>query len=967
MSGFKLFWIYLFYFGTAKKICNFHHIRRSAILKCTGSPTADDVLQARKDLEYNKDLSGITGLSLTRCRISNLSYETFDFHAFIKITFLGLGNNRLTSLPENLFNSAALTDLKELDLEHNELGYLSSTQFAALENLHTLKLGYNNFTTFKPGLFRSNPISDLHINNNKIELLPDDFLTGNISKTLKKLLIGSNKLKKIPQCIFKKNASEAIFPELKELHLGRNNISKLPNELLSSTNWSLLSLIDLSFNQLETLPQYIFHSSALSRLEFLTFSHNRITVLEKELFTSIYLQNLTAIDFSYNNITDIPIETFHSHYLGKLQKINFGHNKISELAVKLFGSPYLPNLNIIDFSYNQINSIPSGFLENHRVCLLNLAKNKISSLGDIITEVLGDASRQRSCKRKLNVSYNVLTVQQTNFIELMMTGHINGYLDLSFNNISKFVAFPETHFVSFPEKPLDENWLNISGNQRFSVINLVKTALEIDLNEIDMSKRSYFTPKSIFHLHVLIQAFPYEYNCNCEMMKYIKLQKTPHFKGSLAIYEDQDKHHRFLKLYNILNKLKCGSPNHLQGKYLSEVKEIELQCEHSKCTDNKKCTCTETPSNDTIKINCSDIQIKRMPLIKQNLSKLQIYLDCNEIYKFPIADITFSVNVDLLDLSYNFITNIPDAFFSHYPNITHLNLVGNHLTTLPTAAEWNFISSLEVLEFRKNNFTCNCSGLQLKETLGWLNAKPGTTVTDLNQIKCSFPTAVKDKVIYNLSDSLFGCPFVNLVFIMALTLSLLLFFSVLMFITYFFRYYISLFLFIHFGWRFWYSYTEDETLYDAFISYSSKDSDWVIDQLMNPLENLDPPYNLCLHERDFLIGVPICDNISKAIEGSKCTICVVSKNWLESDWCQFEFRVAHCLATVEKQIRLLVILKEEMPEDKIKGDLKFYMKTFTYLDAANTLFWSRLLNDLPRPDGDNIREENKQLDVIELV
>ena len=205
----------------------------------------------------------------------------------------------------------------------------------------------------------------------------------------------------------------------------------------------------------------------------------------------------------------------------------------------------------------------------------------------------------------------------------------------------------------------------------------------------------------------------------------------------------------------------------------------------------------------------------------------------------------------------------------------------------------------------------------------------------------------------------FGCPFINLVLILTLTLSLLLFFSVGIFIAYVLRYYISLFLFIHFGWRFCYSYTKDETLYDTFISYSSKDSDWLIDQLMNPLENLNPPYNLCLHERDFLIGEPICDNIRKAVEGSKCTICVVSKNWLESEWCQFEFRVAHDLASVKKQIRLLVILKEEIPKIKISGYLKFYMKTFTYIDSAHPLFWSRLLNDLPRPDVEEVREDNE--------
>ena len=295
-----------------------------------------------------------------------------------------------------------------------------------------------------------------------------------------------------------------------------------------------------------------------------------------------------------------------------------------------------------------------------------------------------------------------------------------------------------------------------------------------------------------------------------------------------------------------------------------------------------------------------------------------------------------------------------------------MNLAGNRLTNIPSAHEWKILNSLKVIEFIGNNFTCNCSGLKLKETLVWLNARTGAKVKDLNQIKCSSPPTVKDRVIYNLSDALFGCPYVNLVLILTLTLSLLLFFAVVIFIAYVLRNYISLFLFIHFGWRFCYSYTQDETFYDAFISYSSKDSDWVIDQLMNPLENLDPPYHLCLHERDFMIGEPICDNIRKAVEGSKCTVCVVSENWLESEWCQFEFRIAHVLASVEKHMRLLVILNEEIPKNQISGYLKFFMKTFTYLDSAHPLFWFRLLIDLPKPDGENIREENEQMDEIEL-
>ena len=224
---------------------------------------------------------------------------------------------------------------------------------------------------------------------------------------------------------------------------------------------------------------------------------------------------------------------------------------------------------------------------------------------------------------------------------------------------------------------------------------------------------------------------------------------------------------------------------------------------------------------------------------------------------------------------------------------------------------------------------------------------------------------LREKVIYNLPESAFGCPFVNLTLILTVTLTVVLVIVITIFIGYVFRYYISLCMFVHCGWRLFYNYTQEKTIYDVFISYSSLDSDWVIDQLVNPLEGMDPPYNLCLHERDFQVGIPICDNITKAIEGSKCTLVVVSRNWVESDWCQFEFRVAHCLATVEKKMRLLVILKEDIPDDKIEGDLQLYMKTFTYLHSANLLFWSRLLNDLPAPYEDNMVREAALDRVIE--
>ena len=609
-----------------------------------------------------------------------------------------------------------------------------------------------------------------------------------------------------------------------------------------------------------------------------------------------------------------------------------------------------------------------------RLCYLNLANNKISTIYRMIQKVLSSLKSPglESLKCSLDVSHNLLTAQQTYFI--YMKEKISGSLDLSENKISKFEMVGEfAKYIIDPNiaVPLRRKWLNTSGNQPFSIVNLLKVALDIDLNKKDqhVGNEKPLTIQGFLILHILIQAFPYNYDCNCDLFKYLNLLDSDIFKSSLHIfkryYEDKPKYYILLSC-NILMNFKCGAPKHLFGKYLYELKKEDLLCEHSRCTDNKECTCVETPYNNTIRINCNNLQVTYIPFIYQYSSKLEIYLGYNDIHQFPMANTNISALMVLFDLSYNYITKIPSTFFTHYPNIKNLFLAGNRLTTIPSSDEWKIINSLEVLELRGNNFTCNCSGLELKEILIGLNAR--AKVKDLNQIKCSSPSEVKDRVIYNLPDSIFGCPFVNLVLILTLTLSFLLFISIVMFLMYLFRYYISLFLFIHFGWRFFYSYTKDERLYDAFISYSSKDTNWVIDQLVIPLENLDPPYNLCLHERDFLIGEPICENIRKAVEGSKCTVCVVSENWLESEWCKFKFRVAHSLAIVEKQIRLLVILKEEIPKNKISGYLEFYMKTFTYLHSAYSLFWSRLLNDLPIPDGDNIREENnEQRDVIELM
>lgn len=57
--------------------------------------------------------------------------------------------------------------------------------------------------------------------------------------------------------------------------------------------------------------------------------------------------------------------------------------------------------------------------------------------------------------------------------------------------------------------------------------------------------------------------------------------------------------------------------------------------------------------------------------------------------------------------------------------------------------------------------------------------------------------------------------------------------------------------------------------YHAFISYSHSDADWVRDELLPCLESNRNPYRLCIHERDFMPGRWIIDNIIENIENSR--------------------------------------------------------------------------------------------------
>ncbi|XP_012864466.1 PREDICTED: toll-like receptor 6 [Dipodomys ordii] len=326
--------------------------------------------------------------------------------------------------------------------------------------------------------------------------------------------------------------------------------------------------------------------------------------------------------------------------------------------------------------------------------------------------------------------------------------------------------------------------------------------------------------------------------------------------------------------------------------------------------------------------------------------------------------------VKVLDLHNNRITNIPKDV-THLEALQELNIAFNSLTDLPGCGSFSSLSVLIInhnsvfhpsadffqschkirsIDAGNNPFQCTCELREFVRNLGQVSSEVLEGWPD--SYVCDYPERLKGTPLKDFHMSPLSCN--TALLIVTIGASMLVLTASVTFLC----------LYLDLPWylRMLCQWTQTrlrtrnvpiEDLqgtfqYHAFISYSEQDSAWVKNELVPCLEKEN--IQICLHERNFVPGKSIVENIINCIEKSYKSIFVLSPNFVQSEWCHYELYFAHHNLFHEGSNNLILILLEPIPQNSIPSKyhkLRALMTQRTYLEwptekSKHGLFWANI-------------------------
>ena len=683
------------------------------------------------------------------------------------------------------------------------------------------------------------------------------------------------------------------------------------------------SMFVLDYNYIQDLSTHEFHG----HLDKLSLEGNGLRVVGPNCFRA--LKAVQFINLAHNRLKYLPDEVFYG--LNQIDEINLAHNNITAIGSRTFNG--VENIKILNLANNNISHLePSAFRNLRSLEVLHLQNNNIS----ILSRSFPEDSRTL---REVYLQNNRLT-RIPSWAFLLNTLQT---LDLS-NNRLNFTSLVDLCDTLSQNTEQPDNWgttgprNNRGRSGVMPKINLAGNLLTtMDVRRLNGSKTEIF--KRMLRNFVL-DLTGNGLKCDCNILP-------------LKKYLDTE-----MKQYGMMDRFEtwiCSEPPNLRGRAIASVTLTDLVCQRTLLDCPKQCKCLERGTDGTLIVDCRNRKLLQMPnRIPQEAKEL--LLDNNQLSE--VAPRQYLSHLKKLTLVNNQLARVMDSFIYQLELIQVLDLSFNRLPELPKVIQKLQFNTLNVL----NNFLrCDCNSLWLKD---WI-IQHRESIVDSDQILCNSGKGQGEPIMF-VKDGYFVCPppeVPDWAVALGILSAISTLFSIIIGFSWWYRYEIKVIVYCKFDFHPFDNEKDDndpDKVFDAFISYSGLDYHWPCLSLTPRLEARDPPYRLCLHDRDFAVGAPISDNINSAIQRSKRMIVILTNNYLDSDWCLLEFKMAHQKVLKERNKYLIVIVHEDVKMDALPEELKLYVKTNTYLEVSNKWFWEKLFYAMPRKsrktasDSDNV-------------
>ncbi|XP_020846263.1 toll-like receptor 4 [Phascolarctos cinereus] len=782
-----------------------------------------------------------------------------------------------------------------------------------------------------------------------------------------------------------------VFPSI-EYQCTDRNFSEVPMDIPSSTQ-----NLDLSFNPLRSLAPRSF--SRITGLIILDLSRCDIQKIEDDTYQGLYnlstliltgnpiqslglrafyglpkLQKLVVVETNLVSLEDFPIG-----HLVTLQELYLGHNFISSLQLPSYFASF-SSLQHLDLHLNQIKNISDGDLEPIKLnsnLTLDLSQNPIQYI-------------QPGILKGIHLSGLILrgSFHSSTIMDACLKGMTGLQVDKlvlgDYKNEIRLGSFESNTLDGLCEVDISEFWMVAPSEFPSDSNGFFKCLVNISIFHLVMAPIEELTNLPTFpKLFSLVLT-----ECNFDILPILPSTSLPSLK-ELRITRHKDlttlsnlelPNLELLDLsQNSLTVLSCCSDNtfgttklkYLNLSYNAHIKfsknfmgleNLEsLDLQHCKLKDQNNLPLFFSLTNlQYLDISYTDTHVKSKHMFTglSNLRHLKmagnsfqdnilhdIFKNLSELVSLNISychlervlqEAMESLHqLQVLDISHNNLQTFDPLICMPLWNLQVLNCSFNSLTALDGQNLEALPGTLVSIDLSGNPFDCVCDHQiffqWVKEHIHLLNRS--------NPMTCQNPSHMKDVSVL-LFDNI-TCQMKNTI----IAMSVLGIMVVILVLALVYKFYFHLMLLV--GCK---KIGGGESTYDAFVIYSSQDEEWVRKELVKNLEEGVPSFQLCLHYRDFIPGVAIAANIiQEGFHKSRKVIVVISKHFIQSRWCKFEYEIAQTWQFLSSQAGIIFIMLQKVEKSLLRQQVELYrlLRRNTYLEWEDTslgrhVFWRRL-------------------------